>query len=108
MLISFNLQIELAGQKLTNQAIQIRTELVSQPFLHAITVLSSAVAQDLGGVTNEGALVDVDTHRIEKFATTDFLSRLPQLLDEIHDANKSVFFSLLSDAGLNELEPQYD
>jgi len=104
----FNLQIELAGQKLSDQAIQLRTEIVASPFLHAITIVSPASEQRPGGVVNKGALVDVDTHRIEKFATADFLKQLPQFLDEIHTANKSVFFGLLSKAGLNELEPRYD
>lgn len=107
-LARFNLSIEIAGQKLSEQVIQLRTEIASQPFLHAITIMSPASEQRLGGIVSQGALVDVDTHRVEKFSTTDFLSQLPRLLEEIHTANKSVFFGLLSDAGLSELEPRYD
>lgn len=104
----FNLQIEIAGRKLSNQATQLRTEIVEPPFLHAATIFSPAAAKRPDGTTINGAVVDVDTHRIERFATIDFLENLSQLLDAIHTANKTFFFALLSDAGLQELRPLYD
>lgn len=104
----FKLNIEIAGRTLSDQATQIRTEIVEPPFLHAITIVSPATVNQPGGASNTGAVVDVDTHRIEKFEITAFLEQLSQLLDEIHLANKTVFFDLLSEAGLAELDPQYE
>ena len=66
-----------------------------------------ATASDEGTLI-DGALVDVDTHRIESFTVNDFLKQLPELLDQIHAANKTFFFDLLSEAGLKELEPVYE
>jgi uncharacterized protein (TIGR04255 family) len=104
----FNLKINIAGQKLLDQPTQFRTEIQSPPFLHAVNVVSSASAKRHDGVSIDGAVVDVDTHRIERFSVDGFLEQLPDLLDEIHLSNKAYFFSLLSEAGLNELEPSYD
>lgn len=104
----FNLCIEIAGRKLSNQATQLRTEISEPPFLHAATIISPATAQQPDGTTYTGSVVDVDTHRVETMSVKDFLQNLPTLLDAIHTANKEFFFDLLSKNGLEELEPTYD
>lgn len=106
-LTRFNMQIEIAGRKLTDQATQLRTEILEPPFLHAASIVSPAIATDPSGASRQGVVVDVDTHRIENFDVKVFLEQLPELLDVIHSANKAFFFDLLSEAGLQELDPQY-
>jgi len=107
-LSSFNLEIEVASRKLTDQATQLRTEIVDGHFLHAVTIMLPANAVQPDGSSIAGTLIDIDTHRIEVFVLDDFLSQLLNLLDEIHLANKKFFFDLVSDARLNELEPKYE
>ena len=104
----FNLSIEIASRKLSNQTTHLRAEIVEPPFLHAVTIMSPATAIKPNALTIDGVLVDVDTHRIGRFILNEFLTKLPDLLEEIHTANKTFFFDLLSEAGLQELEPQYD
>jgi uncharacterized protein (TIGR04255 family) len=104
----FKLNIDIAGRKIQDQATQFRTELVEKPFLHAITVISSAVVTPPNGPPATGSVLDVDTHRIETFTVPDFLSALPALLEEIHTANKTLFFDILSYEGLEQLEPVYE
>lgn len=104
----FNLKIEIAGRKLSNEATQFRTEIIEPPFLHAATIVSSAIATRINGVSVDGSVVDVDTHRIEKFSVNDFLTQLPQLLDDIHHTNKVFFFDLLGQTELQKLDPKYD
>mgnify|MGYP003533494409 FL=1 len=102
----FNLKIEIAGRTLSEQSTQIRTEIVEDEFLHATTIVSPATARrNDGSIIGEGTVVDVDTHRAEILEISEFLDRLPQLLDEIHLANKKFFFDLLSSEGLEELDP---
>jgi uncharacterized protein (TIGR04255 family) len=104
----FNLEIKIASRTLSDQLTHLRTEIIEHPFLHATTIMYPAtVASDDGTLIN-GALVDVDTHRLESFTVNDFLKQLPELLDEIHTVNKTFFFDLLSEAGLKELEPVYE
>jgi uncharacterized protein (TIGR04255 family) len=104
----FNMKIEIAGRELSNQTTQLRTEIIDSPFIHAATIISPAIIKQPNGDASKGALIDVDTHRIESFLPADFLKQLPVMLDAIHFANKAFFFELLSEDGLQELDPQYD
>ena len=105
----FNLKLEVAGRTVDNEVTQLRTELKEPPFLHVATILSPAIAQRFDGIKVNGSVVDVDTHRQQEFSVVkEFIDRLPDLLEEIHGANKSFFFDLLSDSGLQELGPVYE
>lgn len=103
-----NVQIDVAGRKLSNQVTHLRTEIVEPPFIHVTTILAPATAMPKDGKASNGTLVDVDTVRNESFSVDEFIGRLPEFLELIHGANKSFFFELLSETGLKELEPQYD
>ncbi|MFP3586377.1 TIGR04255 family protein [Paraburkholderia sp. SIMBA_055] len=110
-LARLNVDISVAGRSLSkqgSQSTQLRTEIVEPPFVHATTVVAPATATTAVGAPAHGTFVDVDTLRIQDFSVDEFLGQLRQLLDEIHSANKLFFFELLSDTGLQELEPQYD
>lgn len=105
----FNLKLEVAGRILDQEVTQLRTELKEPPFLHVATIISPATVQRPDGMKVNGSVVDVDTHRQQEFASVkDFTRQLPELLEEIHTANKEFFFDLLSDSGLKELEPHYE
>lgn len=102
------LQIDIAGRKILNQVTQLRTEIAESPFIHAITIVSHATAVCPDNSKKDGVVVDVDTHRIENFSLQEFLTQMPDLLDGIHAANKTFFFELLSESGLQALEPIYE
>lgn len=105
----FNLKLEVAGRVLDQEVTQLRTELKEPPFLHVATIISPATVQRPDRTKVNGSVVDVDTHRQQEFAVVkDFTRQLPDLLEEIHTANKAFFFDLLSDSGLKELEPVYE
>ena len=104
----FNLDVKIANRKLSNQTTHLRMEIDEAPFLHAVTIMHPATATQPDGEAFDGVLVDVDTYRIERFTVGEFLMQLPDLLEAIHIANKAFFFDLLSKAGLQELDPQYD
>lgn len=105
----FNLKLEVAGRVLDQEMTTMRTEIKESPFLHATTIVSPATVQQSDGTKVTGSVVDVDTHRQQEFAVVkDFIQQLPELLEEIHTANKTFFFDLLSESGLKELEPRYE
>lgn len=105
----FNLNLEVAGRILDQEMTTLRTEIKEPPFLHATTIVSPATVQHSDGTKVNGSVVDVDTHRQQEFAVVkDFIQQLPDLLEQIHAANKAFFFDLLSDTGLKELEPRYE
>ena len=104
----FNLEINIAGRSLSGEQTQLRTEIQDFKFLHAITIMSKANLNKPGEPTVEGAFLDVDTHLSQRMSTREFKDGLETFLDEIHAANKKIFFDLLSNDGLNSLEPSYD
>ncbi len=52
-----------------------------------------------------GTVVDIDT--MPTAPLTDFFAQLPQLLNLLHDAEKKLFYSLLTDEFLQTLHPEY-
>lgn len=104
---AFNLNLQVAGRNIEKESTQLRIELVDGDFTHAVTVVSKANLNVPGVAPSEGALLDVDTHFLKAVSKLDFKNKLDSWLDNIHAANKSFFFDLLSDDGLARLEPIY-
>lgn len=102
------LQIDIAGQRISSQVTQLRTEIIAPPFVHAVTILSHATATRPEQPSTDGVVVDVDTHMVQTIPLQAFLAQMPDLLEKIHTANKDFFFSLLTESGLKELEPAYE
>jgi uncharacterized protein (TIGR04255 family) len=101
----FNAAVELGGVKVVGQNLHLRAELPEAPFLHVVSIISKATISSNEQV--EGSVVDVDTLRIEGFSVASFVERLPDLLEDIHSANKVFFFSLLHESCVERLEPEY-
>jgi len=101
-------KINIAGRLLDKEQTQLRTEILDSGFLHAITIISKANLNQPGESAVEGALLDVDTHRVQSMSPSEFKEGLNDFLEDIHSANKKIFFDLLSDFGLERLEPIYD
>lgn len=102
------LQINIAGRQISNQVTQLRTEIVDASFVHAVTIISHATATQPNKPSIDGVVVDVDTHMVQTIRLQEFLAQMPDLLEKIHTSNKMLFFDLLTDTGLRELEPVYE
>lgn len=105
----FDLDLRLGKQQIKTEHTVLRVEMTRPPFLHVVQIITAAHVQQDSLVQRSGAVLDVDTVRAER--RTDlpsFYSELPSLLDDIHSANKQVFFECLSVEGLESLEPQYE
>jgi len=108
-LSKLNLRIDIAGYELDQETTMLRAEIRDQSFLHITTIVSPATTKISDGSNIIGTIVDIDTQRHQDFADIkEFSRQLPELLEQIHDANKAFFFSLLSDSCLRELEARYD
>ncbi|MDH4418905.1 MAG: TIGR04255 family protein [Acidovorax sp.] len=105
----FNVNLSLGPVQVQDEILNIRCEIPDGEFLHAVTILTNAFVKYPEASQLEGAILEVDTHRIEEHLDrTALLERLPSLIDAMHDSNKKFFFSCLSEQGFLELEPQYD
>ncbi|MGO8756001.1 MAG: TIGR04255 family protein [Gallionellaceae bacterium] len=104
-----NFDVTLAGHKLEKEAFQIRIEIPRDGFIHAVQVVSSAMATLHTGKSRQGLIVDVDTIAIlQGISFEELLSGFPDKLEVIHQANKKVFFDCLKPQTITALEPEYD
>ncbi|WP_213778845.1 TIGR04255 family protein [Caballeronia sp. dw_276] len=106
-----DLGIELGGQKLKHEKFQLRTELVRGAFIHVVNLVGSAqmlIANQ--PQRNSGAIVDIDSicDLSPAMRFESFLMKLKASADEIHEANKELFFELLQQETVNSLGPDYE
>lgn len=103
----FNLAITLGERCITSQPTHLRTEIADNNFTHIVNIVSHAKIQLNSGTPKDGSVIDVDTHHLQSMGKIEFTNQMATLLDQMHQANKELFFSLFSESGLAELEPVY-
>ncbi|MGB4812913.1 MAG: TIGR04255 family protein [Methylophilaceae bacterium] len=105
----FNLNLDVAGHKLVQEAFQIRIEIPKNGFIHAVHIISSAKATLHTGESREGAIIDIDSIHPERNVPMElFLENFSDKLEELHTENKAKFFECLSTETLKSLEPTYE
>jgi len=97
--------MKLGAHELISNPVQLRTELREDGFIHIIQILSSAQAVLSTGERFEGLLIDIDT--ICQREPDEFWSDFQPLLNRAHLLNKILFFHLLTDETIRQLEPEY-
>ncbi|MBL0422375.1 TIGR04255 family protein [Ramlibacter sp. AW1] len=103
-----NVSVRVGSHTIASENTALRSELKRGPFLQAVQVASRAVVQQEGVGTRTGALIDVDTLAIAELEPAEFFANLPSSLEDLHTANKQMFFECLTEYGLSLLEPKYD
>jgi len=103
------LEITLADYKLRDTGLQLRAEIADGGYITIVQVGSGAVANlvvDGKHTSVVGLLLDIDTIREPPLPTfwTDYKS----IVEDIHNTEKEVFFSLLKDETINQMDPVYD
>lgn len=107
-LSQFNIDLRIGNHAVRAENTVIRVEIPRAPFVHAVQMMTTANIQSSPNGMRVGAILDVDTlTATPSLDVASFVSALPTLLDDIHLANKQMFFQCLSENGLNNLEPQY-
>lgn len=108
-LSQFNIGLRIGTHDVRAENTVLRVEIPRLNFLHAVQVMTSASIQSVSLGTRSGAILDVDTLSVAPVASISaFATELSNLLDEIHLANKQIFFECLSTSGLKNLEPKYE
>jgi uncharacterized protein (TIGR04255 family) len=97
--------IKLGEHELTNNPVQLRTELRENGFLHIVKIASPAQAALPTGESFEGVLIDLDT--IYQQESNELWPDFSHLLGRAHKFSKSLFFHLLTKEMIDQLEPEY-
>jgi len=100
-----------AEVKIINSAVQplsttIRTEIAEGEYIKVLQLANNAAISEKGQ-TKHGSLIDIDIVRSKKIQNNDFKTNLKTILDKSHALEKQLFFDILKDDFLNELEPLY-
>ena len=100
-----NVATDVGGRDLGKHPVHIRTEIEEDGLVHVLQIASPAEVRLGRGEAHKGVLVDIDS--IQKAGPEDFWSTLNERVDKAHALSKDVFFSLLSDNTLEQLQPEY-
>lgn len=104
----FTLGFNLPAINVMHQSIQGRFEVRENPWIHVIGYFGEAHGKLPDGTSKKGIMMDVDTIEFLNSSYTEFMENAKSKLDELHNSNKKLFFKLISEEGLNSLEPKYE
>lgn len=103
------IDLTLGSQNIDSHTIQIRAETPQKDGTQIIQILGRAMANLPSGKTLIGILVDIDTIQMVDNKTLESgLEFIRENLDKVRERNKGLFFSLLTENGLQRLEPSYE
>lgn len=107
-----DIAIDIHKNRITTENLSLHVELPDESYMHIVKIATSAtIAQvEAPSVTKKGLLIDTDTICTlnNPLLPEEFLQNHEKLLDEIHVANKDLFFRTLSQHGIEYLEPEYE
>lgn len=100
---ALNVKVRLGEHNVTKESFHLRAEKEEEGYIHIIQIGLPATAELPNGAKFRGISLDIDT--IRKPAG-DFWSDFSESIDEAHELNKNLFFSLLSPETINALGPK--
>lgn len=103
-----NLSLNLGGHELDKDYFNLRMDVPEDNFLHLVSVYPQAQVSFEDGATKHGIIVDVDSLKeCGAQPALEWFDSLAAELDLLHSANKRMFFKLVNDEALEDLEPIY-
>ncbi len=102
-----NFDMSMHDLKFRTDALMVRAEIVKQPFVNVVQLMSGAsmLIPEPTPQKFNGVIVDVDT--IYQGDMAAFLTSFDTKLENAHAMEKEIYFSLLKPDTLNKLGPEY-
>lgn len=106
----FEVGLTVGGIALSDQRYQLRLEIPTGNLINVIQIIGEATAVNERGEQTSGAVLDIDTvcNVGEELPYSQFLEGLPKMAEDVHTANKQLFFSCLKKSTIDELGPEYE
>jgi uncharacterized protein (TIGR04255 family) len=101
-----NAEIKIINSMVKRVSTTVRTEIPEGEYLKALQLANNASINENGQI-KQGSLIDIDITRNKKIQNSDFKINLETILDKSHILAKRLFFDILKDDFLRELEPVY-
>ena len=100
------MEVALGDLNVSDQHISLQVHEKSDDVIHIYSIVTGAQARTNEGKETEGILVDIDSIRnVSSPSLHDFASSIEEGLEALRQANKSRFFSCLTDSTIEEMEP---
>jgi uncharacterized protein (TIGR04255 family) len=100
-----DIDLQLGALSISNYPVQLRTEIAKNSFIHIVQIVTPAKAMAPTGESFEGVLFDIDT--IYRTGDDDFWRVFSDNLANAHTSSKQMFFDLLKEDTIEQLEPEY-
>ena len=101
--------IVLGDHTLEKENFSLRIEIPEGDILHAVNIISSAIATLSDGTKREGIVIDIDSiNNVDNQDFEQWIEQLPDNLETIHTGNKNMFFKCLPQGTIESLEPVYE
>ena len=108
-LSALTIRCAAADREFKGEPMLIRTEFTEMTFSHVVQVaLPANVTLADSGQKRNGIVTEVETLCMRPVEMNGLHSWITSRLDEVHTANKTVFFSLLTDETVELLDPIYN
>lgn len=101
-----DISVRLGQFDIANSNTLIRSEFIYRGLTNIVQIVSGATLTLIGSTDPkpyQGVVLDIDT--IKNGPLNNFQTELSDVLDEIHNTEKAVFFGLLTDETFNKLGP---
>ena len=100
------LHLTIPGHEQIQSPVTIRIELPSGQFVNALSLANHTTLQQTGtNISRVGSIIDIDTSVVTE--TLNFSEQANELINGAHQSEKELFYSLLTDDFLAELNPEY-
>lgn len=105
----FNLNLELGGRGPDENEFQVRLGITEDNITHSLQIASAASITLFNGKIISGPVLDVDSvMELGSESPEEFLAKLSQRSELLHESNKRLVFDCMSAEALASLEPQYE
>lgn len=97
--------VNIDNKTITDASTNIKTEILDEKFIKILQVGNSVNMVKDGKMIN-GSIIDIDC-LYNVSGSLNFFDNYHEIIEDAHNKEKELFFSLLEDSFLQELKPQY-
>ena len=101
-----NAEVKIINTTVKPISTSIRTEIAEGDYIKILQLANNASINERGQ-NKSGSLIDIDIVRNKKLSNSDFGINIETILNKSHGMAKQLFFDILKENFINELEPVY-
>ena len=101
-----NVDVKIINSTVKPLSTNVRAEIAEGEYMKALQLANNASINEKGQ-NKKGSLIDIDVVRNKKITNYDFKINLETILDKSHMMAKQLYFDILKQDFLTELEPIY-